>query len=310
MSNNLTVDKIDSSILTLQSLEAEFDLVMTQYKQAYADYINSLQTRTTETSSKREFTVTQGQRYWGTSGIKDVVVNKVEECQAACAEDAKCTGATFNASSGYCWVRSGSGSVTVGNNNNEYAIMPVISQNINNLKYLNDRLVELNQKIISELNKTEPIVLNEIENKDIRRMEMEEANQKLMEERKQIYDLLDQHNDLNSQYDENSLYVNQSNAQYIVWSVIAIVIIVLIVRLVVMPESSLIDHVKFAFVIILIFIFIVTLTKMYNPTGFLFFGLFVILIIIMVMGKINKKPGFGSESSYGSGIGYERTNMF
>jgi hypothetical protein len=288
MSNNLKVDKTDSSILTLQSLETEFNLVMIQYKQAYTDYINSLKTKITEKSNKREFTVTQGQRYWGTSGIRNVVVNKVEECEAACAGDAKCTGATFNASSGFCWVRSGSGSVTVSNNNNEYAIMPVISQNINNLKELNDKLVDLNEKIIAELNKTQPVVLNDIENKDIKKVEMEEVNTKLMKERKEIYELLDQHTDLNAQYDENSLYVNQSNASYILWSMFAIIMIILVVRVTVMPDTKISDHIKFIFIVIIFFVFLIILTKMYNPTGFLFFGLFILLIIIVVMGKINK----------------------
>jgi hypothetical protein len=288
MSNNLKVDKTDSSILTLQSLETEFNLVMIQYKQAYTDYINSLKTKITEKRNKREFTVTQGQRYWGTSGIRNVVVNKVEECEAACAGDAKCTGATFNASSGFCWVRSGSGSVTVSNNNNEYAIMPVISQNINNLKELNDKLVDLNEKIIAELNKTQPVVLNDIENKDIKKVEMEEVNTKLMKERKEIYELLDQHTDLNAQYDENSLYVNQSNASYILWSMFAIIMIILVVRVTVMPDTKISDHIKFIFIVIIFFVFLIILTKMYNPTGFLFFGLFILLIIIVVMGKINK----------------------
>jgi len=288
MSNNLKVDKIDSSILTLQSLETEFNLVMIQYKQAYTDYINSLKTKITEKRNKREFTVTQGQRYWGTSGIRNVVVNKVEECEAACAGDEKCTGATFNASSGFCWVRSGSGSVTVSNNNNEYAIMPVISQNINNLKELNDKLVDLNEKIIAELNKTQPVVLNDIENKDIKKVEMEEVNTKLMKERKEIYELLDQHTDLNAQYDENSLYVNQSNASYILWSMFAIIMIILVVRVTVMPDTKISDHIKFIFIVIIFFVFLIILTKMYNPTGFLFFGLFILLIIIVIMGKINK----------------------
>jgi len=288
MSNNLKVDKTDSSILTLQSLETEFNLVMIQYKQAYTDYINSLKTKITEKRNKREFTVTQGQRYWGTSGIRNVVVNKVEECEAACAGDEKCTGATFNASSGFCWVRSGSGSVTVSNNNNEYAIMPVISQNINNLKELNDKLVDLNEKIIAELNKTQPLVLNDIENKDIKKVEMEEVNTKLMKERKEIYELLDQHTDLNAQYDENSLYVNQSNASYILWSMFAIIMIILVVRVTVMPDTKISDHIKFIFIVIIFFVFLIILTKMYNPTGFLFFGLFILLIIIVIMGKINK----------------------
>jgi len=286
MSNNLEVDKVESSILKLQTLEAEFDLVMTQYKQAYLDYINSLQTKTTN-NNKKEFTVMQGKRFWGTSGIKDIVVNKVEECQAACAEDMKCSGATFNSSSGYCWLRSGSGSVSISNNDNESAIMPTLSQDINNLKELNDRLIELNGKIITELNSTQYDVLTEIDNKDIKKADMEQVNATLNQERKQIYELLDQHTDLNTQYNENTLYVNQTNASYIIWSVIAIVMIILVVRVTIMPETKLSEHIKFAVFVIIFFVFVVTLTKMYNPSGFLFFGLFFIIIVIVVMSKIN-----------------------
>jgi hypothetical protein len=75
--------------------------------------------------------------------------------------------------------------------------------------------------------------------------------------------------------------------------VIAIVMIILVVRVTIMPESKLSEHIKFAIIVIIFFIFVVTLTKMYNPTGFLFFGLFFIIIVIVVMSKINK----GSTSS-------------
>ena len=319
MSDNLRVDKIDSSILNLQSLEAEFDLVMIQYKQAYIDYINLLETKNQNgnningnvndnSNNNNEFISLQGRRFWGTSGIKDLIVNKEEECKAACAGESKCTGATFNSSSGYCWLRTGNNNISVSNNNNEYAIIPIISQNVNNLKMLNDRLIDLSNKIMDELNKTEPIVLTENEKKDEKINEMENMNQILLDEKQKIYSLLDQYDDLNAQYDINSIYVRQSNATYIVWSVIAIIMISIIIRFAIMPDSKMADHIKFSFLIILFFIFIVCLTKMNNPSAFAIFGLFFIIIIIIVMGKINKGSGSGSGSGSTPNFGVGSNN--
>jgi hypothetical protein len=316
---NTTIDKIDSAILNLQSLEAEFDLVMTQYKQAYLDYISSLQTQQGSLNSSgnvsNTFNIMQG-RYWGTSGLKDITVNNIDECKAACAEDAKCTGATFNSSSGYCWLRTGTGIVSVSSNSNEFAIMPSVSQNVNNLKMLNDKLIDLNVKIMNELNSTEPTVLEEDDKKNIKTAQMQEANQKLLVERKNIYDLLDQYDDLNAQYYTNSIQVRQTNANYILWSTLAFIIIVFIIRFFFVPDSTMTDHIKFLVKLIIAVIFIISVTKINTPVGLAFFGIIFIILILRIIFKLNKKfltsfnsrSGSSSGSGFGSGLGFGSNN--
>jgi len=296
-SEQTTVEILNNSSLNLQSLQKEYDLAMTQYKQANLDYIASLENKVAN-GNERVFNILPSSRFWGTSGIKDIVVNKIEECQAGCAEDAKCTGATFNSSSGYCWLRTGTGQVTASSDPNESAIMPNVSQNINNLKMLNDKLVQLNLQIMDELNKSEPVVLDEIAHKDEKKAQMEETNQQLLQERIKILELLDETQDLMVQYDTNSIYANQSNAEYIYWTIIMIMVVSFILRLALFPDSPIKDHVKFFIKIGLFFGLLISMIKMSNPAGMAIFGLLVLLLTIKVMN--NSK---GGESGYGSGSG-------
>jgi len=304
MTTSTKNDNLDSSILRLQSLETEFDLVMTQYKQAYLDYISSLQTTNgNNNEGGREFTSLQGRRFWGTGGIKDITVNNADECKASCAEDLMCTGATFNSSSGYCWIRSGNGDVTVSSNNNEYALMPSVSQNTNNLKMLNDKLIKLNIDIMNELNSNEPIVFNQVENKNVKKSEMENTNKELIKERINIMKLMDQYDDLMQQYDSNSIYVRQANASYMVWSFISISLIIIIIKLILTPEVKLIDNINFLIKLFLFFVLIVSITKLNHPAAFAIFGLLIIMLIFKIMNKIGSGSGSGSGSSGRSGYG-------
>ena len=266
--------------------------------------------------NQRVFNILPSSRFWGSSGIKDIVVNKIEECQAACAEDAKCTGATFNSSSGYCWLRTGTGDINTSTNPNESAIMPSVSQNVNNLKMLNDKLIQLNMQIMDELNRSEPIVLDEVAHKDEKRAQMEETNQELLEQRKKILEFLDETQDLNVKYDTNSIYANQSNAEYIIWTIIVIIVVSFILRLALFPDSSIRDHVKFFIKIVLFFGLIVSMINMNNPAGMAIFGLLFLFLIVKIMNKINGRDGdsgsgsgYGSGSGSGSGSSYSRGNQ-
>jgi len=302
MSQQTSYEKLNNSSMNLQSLQKEYDLAMTQYKQANLDYIASLETKVAN-GGTRVFNVLPSSRFWGSSGIKDIVVNKIEECQAACSEDAKCTGATFNSSSGYCWLRTGTGQVNTSTNSNESAIMPNVSQNINNLKMLNDKLIQLNVQIMDELNRSEPVVLDEVAHKNEKKAQMEETNQQLLEERIKILELLDETQDLNVQYDTNSIYAKQSNAEYILWTIIVIMLVSFILRLALFPDSSGKDHVKFFIKIGLFFGLLISMMKMNNPAGMAIFGLLVLFLIIKIMNKINGKEGSDSGSGSGSGSG-------
>jgi hypothetical protein len=313
MASTEAIDKMDSSILKLQSLEAEYDLVMTQYRQAYLDYISSLQNINTENNGKnREFNTLQGRRFWGTSGIKELIVNSPDECIASCAEDLTCTGASFNLSSGYCWLRKGEGDVTVSSNNDEYALMPSVSQNTSNLKMLNDKLIKLNTEIMNELNSTEPIVFREIETKNEKKTIMENRNEELLKEKAKIIKSMGDYEDLTAQYDSNSIYVRQANAEYIIWTILAVTIIVIIIKMVITPESRGSDHIKFALKIILGFVFLITITKLNNPAGFAIFGLFLIIIIFGVSSMASSGPsnlGYGSRSGVGTPSSYNSSTQ-
>ena len=277
-----TIDKIDSSILKLQLLEKEFDLVMTQYKQGYLDYISDLNASTPEMSGKNKtYQILNAKRFWGESALNEGASTSIDDCQAMCSADEKCTGATFNSSKGYCWTRSGNGNLFSGNEF-ENAIIPEITQNINNLQMLNNKLINLNQQIISTLNDVMPIVEDENDQKNIKKDEMNEIYNQLLMEKHNIYNLLQEYETVNQQYTNNTLYVRQTNATYIIWSIIAIMIVIITVKLILSPDARGSDIIKLLFIMIIIAIFLVTLTKLNTQSGFLIFGIFIIIIVFTV----------------------------
>jgi uncharacterized membrane protein len=151
---------------------------------------------------------------------------------------------------------------------------------------------------MDELNSSQPIVFYEVEHKNERRAEMENINLELLKEREKIMKLVDQFDDLSGQYNDNSIYVRQSNASYILWTILAVTIVVIIIKMLVTPQTRGTEHIKFVFKILLGFAFLITITKLNNPTGFVIFGAFLLIILLVVVSK-------GSDSVRGnSGYGF------
>jgi hypothetical protein len=92
----------------------------------------------------------KGYTFWGTSAISSDASTSEKDCMTKCANDKKCTGATFNTSKQLCWIRTGDGEIEEGLSD-DYAIVSKLKQQAFVLKNINDKLTQLNSDIMTEM---------------------------------------------------------------------------------------------------------------------------------------------------------------
>ena len=127
--NDSTTNNTESNVLKLQSLQSEFKLFMTQYQQAYANYISSLRS-SSDPASKKTFVAIPGSTYWGTIGISDDTSHSTEDCIALCSANSSCTGATYNSDKQHCWVRGGQSDIGPGLDTDSAIVSELKDQNL------------------------------------------------------------------------------------------------------------------------------------------------------------------------------------
>jgi hypothetical protein len=281
-----TTDTKSSAILKLQVLENEFNLVMKQYEQAHMNYISSLQSQGA-LNDENKFVSLQGRVFWGTNGLKEGAVYSEEKCKALCSSDPLCTGATYNSAKTYCWTRSGKGDVAVGKDE-EYALISEVTQNANNIKQLNDRLTDLNQKIEKTLEEIVPEHSAQVDEKNSKRQKMQHVYQQLIVDRKNIDDMLKEYRMLDQQYSDNSIYVQQTNSAYILWFIFAVLVVFFTLKLQFFPNVQS-NPVRFIFWFCIAVLFAIVTTHLNSAPGFFLWGAIIVMVAFMQM-KILPSP--------------------
>jgi hypothetical protein len=275
-----TTNTDSSEILKLQVLENEFNLVMKQYEQAHMNYISSLQSHGALNDSNKYVSL-QGRVFWGTAGLKEGNVDSEDSCKALCSSDPLCTGATYNSAKAYCWTRSGKGDVAVGLDT-DYALITDVTQNVNNIKQLNDRLTILNEKIEKTLKEIVPVQQAEIEEKNTKQSQLQKVYEQLLADRRNIDEMMKESKMLDQQYSDNSIYVEQTNSAYILWFVFAIIVIFYTLKLQFFPNLQS-NPIRFIFWFCIIILFAIVTTHLNSAPGFFLWGMIIVMVAFMQM---------------------------
>jgi hypothetical protein len=273
-------DTNSSATLKLQLLENEFNLVMKQYEQAHANYISSLQSKGALTD-KNKFVSLQGRVFWGTAGLKEGTVDSEDACKALCSSDPLCTGATYNSAKAYCWTRSGKGDVSPDTPEN-YALISDISQNVNNIQKLNDRLTELNKKIENILTEIIPQHQQEIDEKNAKQTSLQTVYQELLADRQNIDEMIKEYKMIDQQYADNSIYVEQANSSHILWFIFAAIIVFYTLKLQFFPGVKS-NPIRFIFWFCIAVLFAIVTTRINTAPGFFLWGLIIALVCFVQM---------------------------
>jgi len=296
MTNSDSNSGLESTVLKLQSLQLQFANIMTQYKQAYASYLSDI-----NADSTQKYDIINNAMYncsWCppgsyilTSDNQYPTANSATECQSLCSANSACTGATYQQSGKTCYLLAKVPNQKVGlakNFTGYTAIAPKGAIDTSVLQSLNQQLIDLNGQISTELASLEPIEQSDITSKNSQKGKLREVYNSLLDERIKIDKMQQEYKDITQSYDDNSLYVTQTSALFLIWFLILIVILVFTVKLIFFPEFKMLGP-KVLFWIFIICILIILTVYMQLPSVFGMWFLLIMMIVLMKM-KIIPQP--------------------
>jgi hypothetical protein len=281
-----------STILTLESLEKEYENTMVLYQQAQTNYnsaLNGVVGKTTGsnvvTSNGKRYVLVPSKVFWGTGAIQQKTVSNIDGCVALCSADSKCTGATFDSSAKTCWTRSGNASLVSGNTT-QTAIVSELLNAANTLDALNVKLLDLLKKM-NDINKTTTLKLQLTTDDNIstNNIYLGKRFESLMADRENINNILKEYGEINVKNQDQSMYLYQNQTSYMLWSLLCFIFIIIVVKLLVFPNVSF-KWIKFffwTFIVSCLFILVSFLKLTY---GFILFSTIIAAIILFFVMKI------------------------
>ena len=123
-----------------QDLTQQFNTLLTEYKQTYDNYINTL------TTKDNTFMQIPNYSYIGETNLSVLNDTTIDACQSACSSNSDCTGATFNTTLNTCTLISGNGQLVY--NATAIAIAKKLLYYTTYLKDLNYQMINLNEQMI------------------------------------------------------------------------------------------------------------------------------------------------------------------
>lgn len=279
--NEIQNDKIQTTLIKIEALQKEYEVTLQQYQEAGKNYITVLQETTTD-SNKNNFTALKGRTWWGTEKLSEGSVNTQEECENMCASSDKCSGATFNPVKRYCWTRTGDSSITAGRND-DYALITQQKAALSTMKYLNEKLLDLNNQITNELQNIKPEVKEQYEEKNKKHQELNVSYTKLLEQKVELDKQLQEYYSVEQEENNQSIYVNQQNISLRLWVLITCIIVLFTLKRLVGSDYLPVSITIWLLIIILLIILTYSLS---TPSGFFIWFVLLITIFLMKTGNL------------------------
>jgi len=284
-----------STILTLESLEKEYENTMVLYQQAQTNYnsaLNGVVGKTTGsnvvTSNGKRYVLVPSKVFWGTGAIQQKTVSSIDGCVALCSEDSKCTGATFDSSAKSCWTRSGNAGLVSGNTT-QTAIVSELLNAANTLDTLNVKLVSLLKKM-NDINKTTTVnlQLKTDDSVSTNNIYLGKRFESLMADRENINNILKEYGEINVKNQDQTMYLYQNQSSYMLWSLLTIIFIIIVVKLVVFPNITF-NWIRFFIWTIIVSSLLVLVSFLKLTYGFVLFSIVVAVILLIVL-KVVPSP--------------------
>jgi len=284
-----------STILTLESLEKEYENTMVLYQQAQTNYnsaLNGVVSKTTSsnvvTSNGKRYVLVPSKVFWGTGAIQQKSVSTIAECTALCSADTKCTGATFDSSAKSCWTRSGNAGLVSGSST-QTAIVSELVNAANTLDTLNVKLVELLKKM-NDINKTTTANLQTKTDNNIstNNIYLGKRFERLMADRENINNILKEYGEINIKNQDQTTYLYQNQTSYILWSLLCFIFIIIVVKLLVFPNVTF-NWIRFFFWTVIVSCLFILVSFLKLSYAFILFSTVIALILLIVM-KIVPSP--------------------
>jgi len=172
-------------------------------------------------------------RYTG-NPIMTLPNSTIEVCRASCYSTANCTGATFNSQTNTCNLVSGEGNLQPAAQG-VTALVPQITQYLLVLSQLNYKLTEINNQIVSTVNKAESEFVKYTNDDIIDDKLLKNRYVKLIEERKMIDNMI---NSIEKNQNEETVGSITTNTSYFKYTLLAALTIIFFIILAIITKNS------------------------------------------------------------------------
>jgi hypothetical protein len=257
------------SSIQLETLKKEYENLLQMYQESIQNYITVI-----SGIDKNNLVTIEGRTWWGTIGIEETQSENIEQCKAICSNNINCSGATFNPSKKYCWIRGGDNVITPGLYN-DFAIITKEKEAFLNMKGLNDQLIKLNQQIMYQISLLDSDSNKESNSKIIRKNLLDSYNN-LLQEKIKLDLLIKKYLDTDKILTNQEIYSDQQNSLVKIWTIITLITVLLVIKEL-LGVKSLPIEISFWFLIIILLLLLSFMIKTAN--GFFILSLIVIGII-------------------------------
>ena len=269
-----------SDLMNIKTLEKEYNSVLKQYEEAYKNCNAKLTAMASSTNSSQSFTSFPNNSFWGTGGLKEGSVTSQYDCESMCASDQNGSGATYNPNKKYCWTRKGYGTLAVSvNGSTDIALLPDVKACMITLKSLNKRLLDINQQLTTAISSSAPQVESQQTENQSKSDELHTYYAQLLAERLQMDNLVKDNETINSEYENQSLMVNQANGSLRFWTVIACIFFIIVLNQFRGQKAT----VASIFWLLIMIALIVLSFSISDISGFTVWSLLILIIILMKM---------------------------
>ena len=233
-------------------------------------------------SNKSYFSALKGRTWWGTAPLSEGPASTQEECENMCANSDKCSGATFNPVKRYCWTRSGDANISTGQDD-DYALISQRLEALSVMQVLNDKLLDLNNQITTELSNINPQVKQQQTDKNLKQQQLTESYQELLNHKNDIDTQLQEYYSVEQDDMNQSLYTNSQNISLRFWVLITCLILLVTIKQFFGSENPPLSVTIWLLIIIVLIILTYTLN---TPSGFMMWALLLAAIILMKTGNL------------------------
>jgi len=269
-----------SDLMNIKTLEKEYNSVLKQYEEAYKNCNAKLNAMASSTNSSKGFTSFPNNSFWGTGSLKEGTVTSQFDCESMCASDEECSGATYNPDKKYCWTRKGYGTLAVSvNGSSDIALLPDIKACMITLKSLNKRLLDINQQLTTAISSSAPQMETQQTENQTKSDELHKYYAQLLAERLQMDKLVKDNETINSEYENQTIIVNQANGSLRFWTVIACIFFIIVLN---QFRGKRATVASIFWLLIMIFLIVLSFS-ISNVSGFTVWTILILIIILMKM---------------------------
>ena len=224
---------VSSVILHLETLTTKYDQLLLKYKRAQAEYILFLkesysdQKKYPEPNPIRQIIRTPGKNYKSSTLLTNNRTDNIDKCEALCAANTLCTGATFSTEGNLCSTYGGVGSNDVSNDTRKISIVPAptkqsMSQNLTNL---NEQLVSLNDQILQVINTNQPSYETQQNQRVNQKHSITKNGELLKKELDELKKIQNENQELDEKDAESKIILTQNHYIYIAVFIISVIVL-------------------------------------------------------------------------------------